>query len=83
LDQNLGKNLTSPHFTNIPNHQVVWTYRGQIIPQNDLMYLEIHIKEVNSEIDYVNIIGEASLWKDGLRIYSVADIAIRLQETVV
>ena len=81
LQQDLGKQLRSPRFTQVIGHKTVWTYRGQIVPANDRMSLEVHIKEINRSPSDVIIIGDASLWKDGLRIYAVTDIAVRLSKT--
>ncbi len=81
LQQDLGKQLRSPRFTQVIGHKTVWTYRGQIVPANDRMTLEVHIKEINRSPSDVIIIGDASLWKDGLRIYAVTDIAVRLSKT--
>jgi len=78
LHQNLGAHLKSPHFTHLPGHKIVWMYRGQIIPDNDKMYLEIHISHVESNHNQVTLIGDASLWKDNMRIYEVKQIAVQI-----
>jgi hypothetical protein len=45
------------------------------------MYLEIHISKIDADNKRINIIGEASLWKDNMRIYEIKDIAICLFES--
>lgn len=78
LQQNLGTHLRNPHFTHVADHQVVWMYRGQITPGDGQMYLEVDISSIESTAEQVTITGDASLWKKGMRIYEVKQIAIRL-----
>ncbi|OQY45373.1 MAG: hypothetical protein B6242_10460 [Anaerolineaceae bacterium 4572_78] len=80
LQQDLGQQMNSPRFGHVENHTTVWKYRGQISHERHQMYLEVHIKEINQTPDMITIIGEASLWKKGMRIYEVKDIAICIRE---
>ena len=81
LDQDLGAHLQSPHFTHADEHKVTWIYRGQIIPDNENMFLDVHITKVEKSNEQVTIIGNANLWKDNMRIYEVKDIALTLRES--
>ncbi len=81
LEQDLGRYLNSPRFEQVLDHEIVWKYRGQIIPDNKRMHLEVHISEIDARDEQVTIIGEASLWKENLRIYEVKQAAIRLSES--
>ncbi|HSH01336.1 MAG TPA: PfaB family protein [Anaerolineae bacterium] len=80
LDQGLGDHLQQPYFTHAEDHKVVWMYRGQIVPTDVDMYLDVHIKEVIRDGNGVTIIGDANLWKTNIRIYQVTDIAMRIEE---
>jgi PfaB family protein len=80
LEQNLGGQFKSPRFGQLAGHKVSWKYRGQIGPQNRLMSLEIHITCIEKSPDRVVITGDASLWKDGLRIYEVKQVALVISE---
>ncbi|NEQ88086.1 MAG: hypothetical protein F6K26_51500, partial [Moorea sp. SIO2I5] len=80
LELDLGKSLKSPRFGQVLNHQITWKYRGQITPQNRKMFLEVHISSIEVENEQIKIIGDASLWKDTMRIYEIKDIAIGLLE---
>ncbi|MCP4756460.1 MAG: PfaB family protein [Proteobacteria bacterium] len=80
LQQDLGRDFRSPCFTNVPD-QIQWKYRGQIVPENDTMDIEVHIKSVDRGQGYVVIKADADLMKDKLRIYTVTDAAIALVET--
>ena len=79
LQQDLGKDLNNPRF-GLVEGEAKWSYRGQIIPDNDVMTLEMHIKEIRISAGRVDIIADGNLWKDGLRIYSVESIGLSLQE---
>ncbi|WP_107669432.1 PfaB family protein [Cyanothece sp. BG0011] len=80
LELDLGKSFKNPRFGQAINHQITWKYRGQITPENRFMSLEVHISQVKKERDSLTIIGDASLWKEDLRIYEIKDIAICLLE---
>ncbi|MCN4143576.1 MAG: hypothetical protein LC437_00400 [Thiohalomonas sp.] len=79
LQQDLGKDLKNPRF-GLVEDETKWTYRGQIIPDNEQMTLEVHIKEIRKTAGRVDIVADGNLWKDGLRIYSVENIGLSLQE---
>jgi len=81
LQQDLGKDLNNPHF-GLVEDEAKWTYRGQIIPANEVMTLEIHIKDIRYSQGRVDIIADGNLWKDGLRIYSVESIGLSIKEGV-
>jgi 3-hydroxymyristoyl/3-hydroxydecanoyl-(acyl carrier protein) dehydratase len=79
LQLDLGQHLSSPYFVNLSDHTTIWKYRGQI-PQGQMdMFLEIHLIDILTTPDQVTLIGEASLWKAGLRIYEVQNLAIGLR----
>lgn len=80
LHQNLGHSFKSPRFGQALNHSITWKYRGQITPQNRKIYLEVHLSDIRKEKDKITLIGDASLWKENMRIYEVKNIAICLQE---
>jgi hypothetical protein len=62
----------------VPEHKVVWIYRGQMTPVDGTMNLEVHISNIERGPGQVVISGDASLWKGSMRIYEVKDIALRL-----
>jgi PfaB family protein len=79
LQQDLGKDFNNPRF-GLVEDEAKWTYRGQIIPDNKIMTLEVHIKEIRKTTDRIDILVDGNLWKDGLRIYSVESIGLSIQE---
>ncbi len=80
LRQDLGKGFRSPRFEQAVEHGVTWKYRGQLTPGNEALALEIHLHRPESRPEGLVLSGDASLWKNDLRIYAVDGIAIRLAE---
>ncbi len=66
--------------TAIPAAQMpfTWKYRGQLVPANQCLKLEIHINQVVPSPQGYLLGGEASLWADAMRIYEVKGVAIRI-----
>ncbi len=80
LQQDLGKEFTSPKFVQLKNHKTVWKYRGQILWKPAEMNLEVHIKAIEKRGDQLAIIGDAYLWNGTMRIYQVTDLALGIEE---
>lgn len=55
-----------------------WRYRGQFLPTDGTVELEAHIKELRRGPHGVIAVVDGSLWKPGLRIYEVTDLAVEL-----
>lgn len=81
LHFDLAQHLKSPRFAQLNNHKIIWKYRGQIPPEAKQIYLEIHISQVDISSEKIIVIGDASLWKQNLRIYEVKDLAICILES--
>ena len=60
---------------------VTWMYRGQVKPRSQRISIELHIKTIKQDADGTSILAEGCLWVDGLRIYSVNGLAVRLSLT--
>ncbi|MCP4688084.1 MAG: PfaB family protein, partial [Desulfobacterales bacterium] len=80
LQQDLGARFRSPCFTQRSNHRIIWKYRGQLVPGDELMSIEIHVKKVEHTAERVSVEADASLWKNRIRIYEITDAAICLEE---
>jgi 3-hydroxymyristoyl/3-hydroxydecanoyl-(acyl carrier protein) dehydratase len=80
IAQQLDQHFTRPEFTSISDHELKWRYRGQITPKHNTMALEIHIKEIKYENKKIQVVGEAHLWIDGLRIYEIENASIAIFE---
>lgn len=80
ISKDLGADFTNPKFGQILSN-IKWKYRGQINPLNKQMSMDVNITSIKDEQGKRVITGNASLSKDGLRIYEVTDIAICIEET--
>lgn len=57
-----------------------WRYRGQFLPTDGTVELEAHIKQVRRGEHGIVAVVDGSLWKPGLRIYELTDLAVELGE---
>ncbi|MDP7175542.1 MAG: hypothetical protein QF647_04965, partial [SAR324 cluster bacterium] len=60
--------------------KVMWKYRGQIVPQNKFMQLELHVKNIEEKDGQLIISADANLWREELRIYEILDIVLGISE---
>ncbi|MFD2331656.1 beta-ketoacyl synthase N-terminal-like domain-containing protein [Cohnella sp. GCM10020058] len=58
--------------------EIVWKYRGQVTPQKDKIVVDLDVLETGRDEHGVYVIAEASLWVDGLQIYFVPRMGMRL-----
>jgi 3-hydroxymyristoyl/3-hydroxydecanoyl-(acyl carrier protein) dehydratase len=57
---------------------MTWTYRGQVTPTNTLITTVMEITDTGTDERGAYAIGTGSLWCDGLRIYEVKNMGMRL-----
>ncbi|WP_405163357.1 beta-ketoacyl synthase [Nocardia sp. NBC_01499] len=80
LDAGFADSLSDPVFRIPADIAFSWRYRGQFLPTDGTVELEAHIKEVRRGPHGVTVIVDGSLWKPGLRIYELSDLAVELGE---
>jgi len=78
IDAGLADDIDHPRFAPPVGVSMGWKYRGQILRDDPDMDFEVTVKEVRREGGGLLVIGDASLWKPGLRIYEVTDVAVRV-----
>ncbi|MDF1663196.1 MAG: beta-ketoacyl synthase N-terminal-like domain-containing protein, partial [Planctomycetota bacterium] len=79
LEKKLGQDIENPRFESIQlGAPMTWKYRGQVVPTNKRVVLEIEITEQVVEADSVTVTGNASYWCDGIRIYEATNIGMRV-----
>lgn len=79
LDTDMAAGLTNPHFEPIrTDAPMSWKYRGQVTPKNRLITSTMEITEVGNDEHGPFVVGTGSLWCDGLRIYEVVNMGMRL-----
>ncbi|HST84822.1 MAG TPA: beta-ketoacyl synthase N-terminal-like domain-containing protein [Kineosporiaceae bacterium] len=81
LTQDLHAGMTAPTFQLARDVPVRWRYRGQISTTDPELHYEIHVKEVRRESGRVLVIADASLYKPGLRIYQLDDLALEIVDS--
>lgn len=70
----------SPRFGHAPGKRTGWKYRGQIVESARTMAVEAHVTRREERDGAVVLHAEASLWRDGLRIYAVDGLALSIAE---
>ncbi|MEW2578525.1 3-hydroxyacyl-ACP dehydratase [Streptomyces syringium] len=63
----------TPH----PGAELRWTYRGQILPHHRQVQAEVHLRDVRREAGRLVARADGSVWRDGLRVYAVENIALQ------
>ncbi|MBB5957325.1 3-hydroxymyristoyl/3-hydroxydecanoyl-(acyl carrier protein) dehydratase [Saccharothrix tamanrassetensis] len=61
----------------LPGREVKWKYRGQVTPDSRLVTVEVEVREAGEDERGRYVVGDASLWCDGLRIYEVTGLGVR------
>lgn len=79
LDTGMDADLDGARFEPILlGAPMVWKYRGQVTPKNSSITTVMEITEVGVDDVGPFVIGAGSLWCDGLRIYEVSNMGMRL-----
>jgi amino acid adenylation domain-containing protein/thioester reductase-like protein len=80
LETGLDLNRETPWFEPILlNDFTEWHYRGQVVPDNKKITVEIEIEEQVDNDDDVYVSGSGRLWVDGLKIYDVPRCGMRIR----
>ncbi|MFI5780094.1 hypothetical protein [Nocardia sp. NPDC051570] len=81
LDTGLAAGMGPVTFEAPVGVQVRWSYRGQVEVHDKQMTFDLSIKEIRREPDRLLVIADANVWKPGLRIYEVSDVAVEVRPT--
>ncbi|BBB00135.1 putative polyunsaturated fatty acid synthase PfaB and C [Actinacidiphila reveromycinica] len=79
METGLADGIEQPRFAMAEGVEMSWKYRGQILRNDGEMQFDTHVKEVRREADRLLVIADADLWKPGLRIYELVDVAIEVR----
>ncbi|MGQ4599372.1 beta-hydroxydecanoyl-ACP dehydratase [Nocardia sp. R6R-6] len=80
LDAGLADAIGDPVFRIPADRPFSWRYRGQFLPTDGTVELEVHLKEIHRGSSGVTVVADGSLWKPGLRIYELNDLAVELAD---
>jgi 3-hydroxymyristoyl/3-hydroxydecanoyl-(acyl carrier protein) dehydratase len=79
IERDLAAGLRSPRFEPVmTGRPLTWKYRGQVVPANERITIEMEVTEVGEDDRGRYAIATAWLWVDGLRIYQVRDLGMRV-----
>jgi 3-hydroxymyristoyl/3-hydroxydecanoyl-(acyl carrier protein) dehydratase len=62
---------------------MTWKYRGQVLPQNERVSLDVELTQVLRDESGLLLVAEGSLWVDGKKIYSAKGLGVRVVESEV
>ncbi|WP_462188183.1 MULTISPECIES: beta-hydroxydecanoyl-ACP dehydratase [unclassified Frankia] len=79
VQDGLTDDLVEPTFVVPAGLPMSWRYRGQIRSEDGEMTLEVHIKDVRRDGARARVVADASVWKPGMRIYGLTDIAAEVR----
>ncbi|MEV5438960.1 beta-ketoacyl synthase N-terminal-like domain-containing protein [Streptomyces sp. NPDC052682] len=79
LEQGLAEGIEEPRFAVASGVPMSWKYRGQILRQDPELRFDVHVKEVRRDGGRLLVIADAELWKPGLRIYELTDVAVEVR----
>jgi acyl transferase domain-containing protein/3-hydroxymyristoyl/3-hydroxydecanoyl-(acyl carrier protein) dehydratase len=78
-EMGLADDIENPRFETLGlGEEMLWKYRGQVIPENKLISSTIEITEIRKEENTVLVVCDASLWVDGKRIYEAEGLGMRI-----
>ncbi|MEC3918596.1 beta-hydroxydecanoyl-ACP dehydratase [Nocardia sp. CDC160] len=80
LDSGFADGMADPAFRIPAGIAFSWRYRGQFLPTDGTVELEAHIKSVRRDGHGATVVVDGSLWKPGLRIYELIDLAVELAD---
>ncbi|WP_433665947.1 beta-ketoacyl synthase N-terminal-like domain-containing protein [Nocardia sp. CA-136227] len=78
IEQGIGGEFDDPVFAMPVGVPMTWKYRGQILRTEGPMTFDLHIKEIRREDGRALVIADANVWKPGMRIYEITDIAVEV-----
>jgi acyl transferase domain-containing protein/3-hydroxymyristoyl/3-hydroxydecanoyl-(acyl carrier protein) dehydratase len=79
IERGLTAGVPYPRFEPVMlDHEVTWTYRGQITPADRLIRVEMEILRTGEDARGRYATAEASLWCDDRRIYHARELGVRV-----
>ncbi len=79
LQAGMHEGMSAPRFEAIAvDREHVWKYRGQVVPENELISTTFEVVETGTDERGTYILADCSLWVDGKRIYEAKKLGMRL-----
>ncbi|QUQ72491.1 polyketide synthase [Kutzneria sp. CA-103260] len=81
IEHDLAAGIPGARFVAPRGVTMRWKYRGQVLRGDGEITFDAHVKEVRRDADRLVVIADASVWKPGLRIYELTDVAVEVVPT--
>ncbi|MBA2320599.1 MAG: 3-hydroxyacyl-[acyl-carrier-protein] dehydratase FabA, partial [Deltaproteobacteria bacterium] len=79
IELHLHEGMAAPRFEGLAlDVAMSWKYRGQVVPRNQVVTVDMEIVEIRREANGVLVLADGFLWVDGLRIYGATGMGIRI-----
>ncbi|WP_405163031.1 polyketide synthase dehydratase domain-containing protein [Nocardia sp. NBC_01499] len=79
IRKGMAAGLVEPRFeTALHDRPVTWKFRGQVIPDDAVVTVELEVTEAGTDERGPFAIADAWLWVDGRRIYHATDLGMRI-----
>ncbi|MGW4759074.1 beta-ketoacyl synthase N-terminal-like domain-containing protein [Streptomyces chartreusis] len=81
IERGMGEGMRSPRFEPVmTGSTLTWKYRGQVVPTNHKIIVEMDIVEVGRDQKGPFAVADAWLWADDKRIYRADRLMMRIVE---
>lgn len=79
LEKGMGVEIEHSRFEPVMlGKATTWKYRGQVVPKNKRIGIEVELTEVGTDARGAYALAECSLWVDNKRIYSAKNLGMRI-----
>ncbi|MCL6454601.1 MAG: polyketide synthase dehydratase domain-containing protein [Alicyclobacillus sp.] len=78
LQKSLHAGIPDPVFAHVSTQSCEWTYRGQVLPTNGQITVDLEVSSIERSASGVTVMADGTLWVDGKKIYRVHNLGIRL-----
>ena len=79
IERDMHAGMVAPRFEPLMIDQpITWKYRGQVVPENQVIRCEIEVTEVGDDERGRYLMADAYLWVDALRIYQGVGVGMRI-----
>lgn len=77
IERDLGADRSNARFESLQlDRPLTWKYRGQVVPESRRIVTEIVVTDVGRNARGPYAVADGWLWIDGLRVYSVTNLAV-------
>lgn len=72
--------IPAPHVSLLPSDKLSWKYRGQVVPSNASILVDMEITACEIGPQGGHVLADAWLWVDGKRIYQCRNLGLRIAQ---